>query len=158
MTKILVIGYGNPLCGDDGVGIATVKALQEKIRREDCVFVTQHQPYPETVTLLKDASHVIFIDASIGGVPGEIERLPLSSLDYLEVDEVMSHHLTPEWMLWMTERLYGHRPQGMMFTIAGQEFGVGEGFSDCVIRRLPHLIEIIETHIAENLLELQPVN
>lgn len=148
MISVLVIGYGNELRHDDGLGPAAVDALARRIQRKDCVFVTYRQPYPETVTLLKYASHVIFVDASIGETPGEINVLPVSALDSAIPYEAEPHHLTLEWLLWTTEQLYGCRPKAIVYTMTGQDFSLGVGISNCVMQRLPCLVEQVEAYIA----------
>lgn len=153
MISVLVIGYGNELRHDDGLGPAAVDALARRIQRKDCVFVTYRQPYPETVTLLKYASHVIFVDASIGETPGEISILPVSALDAVctcdnTPHEVAPHHLTLEWLLWTTEQLYGCRPEAIVYTMTGQDFSLGTGISNSVMGQLPHFVAQIEAYIA----------
>lgn len=147
MTKILIVGYGNDLRRDDGLGSLAVKLLKRRNKCEGCLFLTHHQPYPETVNLMRYLSHVVFIDARVGETPGEITVLPVQAVDAPGVPEAAPHHLALEWLLWMTRSLYGHKPDATVFTITGQDFGLGEGISDCVLRQIPRLIEMVEGHI-----------
>lgn len=148
MTKILVIGYGNPLRSDDGAGIAVIEALHQHKLPDECVLLSQRQPYPETVAFMQEATHVVFVDASIGNTAGEIRCLPLGLPDPTGGNEIMTHHVTPEWLLGMAGKLYGHRPQGTLITITGGNFDIGEEFSDIVSKQLPHLVECVQAHIA----------
>lgn len=81
MSKVAVIGFGNSLCGDDGVGSYVVAGLQDK-------------PLPATVELIdggldslavlancRAADKIIIVDALLGsGQPGDIYRVELNDL------------------------------------------------------------------------------
>lgn len=148
MTKILIIGFGNTLRRDDGAGVQAVTLLQDQLRDPDCEFMTAVQPLPEMIAYLKDVDVVIFVDACLGQKPGVIQRFTLTR-DKNTVNSLMTHHLSPERMLYLCERLYGQRPQGMAFTITGYDFGYGEGLSAVVEMRLPRLVASIANTVRQ---------
>ena len=67
---VLVVGYGNPLCGDDGVGWHAAGLLASDPRLDGVRVVTHHQLAPELATDVSRASLVVLVDASTDGDPG----------------------------------------------------------------------------------------
>ena len=66
----LVIGYGNRLRGDDGVGWEVASRLAAAVPSEAAHILTVHQLTPELAEPVSEADLVIFIDASRVGEPG----------------------------------------------------------------------------------------
>src|SRR5271166_5569047 len=87
-ARILVIGYGNNLRTDDGVGphVATAVASWEL---PGLVSVAVHQLTPELTELLASAELAIFVDALIASVGETVEIVPLE----LSVESEMHGHL-----------------------------------------------------------------
>jgi hydrogenase maturation protease len=63
MSPILIIGYGNPLRGDDGVGPIVVSNLSGLHPGVECVSTMQL--HPEHAELMRGRNVVLFVDASI---------------------------------------------------------------------------------------------
>jgi hydrogenase maturation protease len=81
--KTLVVGLGNPILSDDGVGLRVAARIRETVNKED-VTVTESEL--SGLTLLEyfcDYDRVIIIDAIVtpDGTPGTIHRLTPSSLE-----------------------------------------------------------------------------
>jgi len=68
----LVVGYGNTLRGDDGVGPRVAELLAADPRLAGAVVLARHQLTPELAADIAEAALVVFIDASENGKPGEI--------------------------------------------------------------------------------------
>ena len=72
MGDTLILGLGNPLRGDDGVGTAVIQALQSESLPPDVDLVDGGTAGLEIVLLLKEYRRVIVVDAADMGVqPGE---------------------------------------------------------------------------------------
>ena len=64
MPSIVVIGYGNPLRGDDAIGWKAAEALRDVYEDDMAVEVfASHQLNPEMAESVAEAGMVIFIDA-----------------------------------------------------------------------------------------------
>ena len=64
MPSIVVIGYGNPLRGDDAIGWKAAEALRDVYEDDTAVEVfASHQLNPEMAESVAEAGMVIFIDA-----------------------------------------------------------------------------------------------
>lgn len=138
MSDTLIIGYGNPLRGDDGAGWHAVRDLQALLHEDNIRFLTLHQLGPELSELLSGTLSVIFIDGCIGERPGEISCMRLQPADTVEP---LHHHLTPETLLSYTISLYGRVPYGILYTITGLSFGFDESLSPVVQENLHRLVE-----------------
>ncbi|MCU0291494.1 MAG: hydrogenase maturation protease [Thermoanaerobaculaceae bacterium] len=71
--RLAVVGVGNPLAGDDGVGVRVVERLRALAPPGPDVFWgTLEGDLLAVADWLPCASHFIFVDAVAGGVPGTI--------------------------------------------------------------------------------------
>jgi hydrogenase maturation protease len=135
---MLILGYGNTLCGDDGVGVYVAQALLDADLPDTVRVVTAYQLLPEMAADIYDESHVIFVDARVGHSPGEITR------EVIRPDKRMDspgHHLLPARLLGLTCALYGTCPEAVLFTMTGRDFDPGDSLSEPVRAHLPDLIE-----------------
>lgn len=81
--KQLVLGMGNTLLGDDGVGIYVARKIKEEFSREDSIDVTEtNLGGIALLDLIAGYEKVIIVDAIIteGGRPGTIYKLSLEDL------------------------------------------------------------------------------
>lgn len=136
MQKIVVIGIGNPLRGDDSVGWAVVEALWAD-SLPGITAVTTHQLLPELIEQFYQASQVIFVDASVEGEPGDVcVTAVLPSTD----GPAASHHVHPGVLMAFGEKLYGKMPPATLITITGQDFSYKEQLSSSVQEAIPQAI------------------
>ena len=77
MSNTLIIGYGNALRGDDGAGYIVAELLRDRVHDPEIEIVSQHQLTPELMEPISRAAHVIFIDSSVSGRAGKVNRIPL---------------------------------------------------------------------------------
>jgi len=119
MPKLLILGYGNPLRGDDGAGRAAADALQAIVRDPNVDVLSLHQLTPELMVKISVADRVIFIDASASGRPGRYQRIPLHPAPQCAS---FTHHATPEALLSGARALYGRAPEAVLYLIPGQNF------------------------------------
>ncbi len=147
MKNVLIVGYGNPLRGDDGVGIAAVEMLRDLGAHSASVrFKALHQLTPELAADLAEVDLAIFIDAACDNVQGEVVHRKV--VPARSSPDAFSHHLTPEVLLGLTERLYGTCPEAILFSVGAASFEYGEGLSEPVRAALPALIEEVRAAYA----------
>ena len=137
MSKTLVIGYGNPLCGDDGVAWRVVEALEIVLPVDSAAAV--HQLTPEWAETISVVDRVIFVDAAVGSVPGEIQSFLIAP----SVSNPGSHEMTPEGILAMATDLFGRCPLAHMVTITGGSFDLSETLTPPVAAAVPDAVSII---------------
>jgi hydrogenase maturation protease len=130
------------LRGDDGVGWQAAVWLAEQLPSTAVSVLACHQLTPELAEPISRAERVIFIDAAVEGVPGELHGRPVTAEAVTE--GAFSHHQTPGGLLALAELLYGRKPQAHLFTITGHSFGYEECLSATVTAVLPRLYAEIE--------------
>jgi hydrogenase maturation protease len=120
----LVIGYGNELRSDDGVGprvAAAVEALQlPGIRTLICPLLT-----PELAHPISQARLVVFVDAAVDA-PTEVQ---LRKLEPNESTQLMAHAADPRTMLALARDVFGHAPKAWWLTIPAVKLDFGEDLS-----------------------------
>lgn len=128
---VLLIGYGNPGRGDDGLG----PALAERIAALDLPGVTVEIDYQLTVdhaALIAAHDLVIFADAAIG-LEAPFRLSPVTE----RPQALGSHQVSPEAALHLAGLLYGKTPEAWVLAIAGADFGqVHEGLSPPALSNL----------------------
>ncbi len=136
--RILVIGYGNPLRCDDGLGWQVVKQLEARGLAEGVAVRRVLQLAPELAAEMRDRDLVLFVDASQEGEPGEVLtwRVELEPRN-----QNFTHHASPEGLLWLAQKLHGVAPVAWMVTVAGEKFEWGESLSPAVRASLPTVLE-----------------
>ncbi|MBD3265159.1 hydrogenase maturation protease [bacterium] len=143
--RILIIGYGNPLRRDDGVGWEVTNGLHDEISSSNITIMARHQLTPELCETISHFDQVILIDAAAGTCPGEITCKEVNSGPVNT--PTFSHQFTPEILLGTTQELFHACPRILIYTIVGEDFDYGEGLSDCVKNKIPALVEAIKSHL-----------
>lgn len=68
-----MVGVGNPLAGDDGVGVRVVERLQALLPNSpEVLWGTLQGDLLAVADWLACAPHFLFVDALAGGVPGKV--------------------------------------------------------------------------------------
>ena len=133
----MIIGYGNPLRGDDGVGWRVVEALAAELPSIEAL--TAHQLTPELADPISQARIVVFVDAAVGDLPGQVHCFPI----WPAADRPGSHETTPAGLLALAAELFGRCPSAHMVTISGESFDVGETLSEGVEGAVPVAVAAI---------------
>lgn len=123
-TGLLVIGYGNPLRCDDGVGPKVAEAVEE-LHLPDVRTVVCHQLSPEHAEPIARARTVIFVDAAVDA-PNEVQ---LRKLEPNESSQLMAHAADPRTMLALARDVFGHCPEAWWLTVPAVKLGFGEDLS-----------------------------
>lgn len=140
MPKVLIVGYGNPLRGDDGVGWVVAERLRELTLSEAVSIRTCIQLTPELAADLSEAEIAILIDVRAEEPAGKISCQQVKPLHYLPSS---SHHLNPSALLSYTYQLFGKAPQTYLISINGTEFGYQAHLSPQVQEAVPKAVKVI---------------
>jgi len=134
----MVIGYGNPLRQDDGLGLRAAEILEasgiEVIR---CSQLT-----PELAAAIADSNLTIFLDAAADLEPGVVRCTEVTS----EAASAWTHQLTPGQLLSLAS-MFGNTPRAVL--IAGgpisMDFGEGltAGGEECARRMAAAALRVI---------------
>jgi hydrogenase maturation protease len=139
--RALIIGYGNPLRSDDGIGWRVAEELRGRVDASRIEVIECRQLTPEMAEQIRTAGLVVFVDAAAEGAPGEWRHHRLRAEDS---GNALSHGPTPAALLALAADLYGAAPEVHLFTVSGSSFHYGESFSPEVTQALPLVVAEIE--------------
>lgn len=108
----LILGIGNDILTDDGIGPKIVQALKKDIDRENITFMTAASGGLDILELIKDYQKVIIIDAikTKDGIPGTIYYLtPANFRETLHISSF--HDVSFLTALKVADKLDIHIPQ-----------------------------------------------
>ena len=146
---VLVIGYGNTLRRDDGVGARAAELLAADPRLSGVDVQARYQLLPEMALDIGASSLVVFVDADMRGLPGSIEIRPLeadgphSDADARAEPGASSHHVSGGELVALAAELTGHRPAVVEVGIGIADTEMGEGLSPAVEASLPRVADIV---------------
>lgn len=125
-TSALVIGYGNPLREDDGVGWRAAELLEERLSPGAAGIIQCHQLTPELAAKLEQARVVVFLDAACDQEPGIVSCVSV------QADEAgaWSHHLSPGQLLTLAKQLSGQAPPAFLIRGGVLRMGLGEKLTE----------------------------
>ncbi len=124
MTRVLVLGYGNPGRRDDGLGPAFARRVEDWAGDRDpgqpCIAVqVAYQLNIEDAALVAEHDHVVFVDATTQGPPVQFSELSPSA----HTCEFTTHSVTPAGILGLARDVFGARPGAWALAVRGYEFG-----------------------------------
>ena len=127
--KVLVLGYGNPYRGDDGLGPLLAERVAQWLVSlgEAAELWVGQQLLPELAEELVNHDVAIFCDAS--AVPLEdgflLEELDISS----DPEGLTLHSVSPQWLLGLAQSLAGRMPKACLLSVEGESFDFREGLT-----------------------------
>ncbi len=142
MTRnALIIGYGNPLRGDDGVGQAVAQAFADDAAIDGIDALACHQLTPELAERFAAAARVVLVDAAAGCEAGGVSVIPLQPAP--APASTLGHHVEPSQLLHLAQSLYGRSPEAYLVTVGAGSLQLGEGLSAPVMAALPEVIATV---------------
>lgn len=119
--RLVVIGYGNELRRDDGVGPLVARAVADW-RLPGVLALASHGLVPELAEHLSRAERALFVDAK------RASRLELAEVRPAPA-AALGHAGGPGWLLSLAEEVLGRAPAAWLITVPAAEFGHGEGLT-----------------------------
>jgi hydrogenase maturation protease len=127
---IIVIGYGNLLRGDDGVGPRVAEVVSAWGLPTVRVLIVQ-QLTPELAEPLAAADLAIFVDAVVARPGGTTQVLPLEPGG---VGTTIGHTGDPTSLLSLARIAFGRHPRAWSITIPATNVATSEGLSPAAER------------------------
>jgi hydrogenase maturation protease len=148
VRRDLLIGIGNPLRGDDGVGPRLVEELVDADAERRIV----HQLTPELVLAVAEAPRVLFVDAWANPDRPEpwIEGLrpPLGGEPTPEALCPGGHGWSPRSLVALAGWLYGWRGEAALLRVPAYVFSHGTTFSEALGQSLPLVRALLRRWLA----------
>lgn len=125
--RVCIVGYGNLLRGDDGVGPMVVQRLRASLGPKPWLrFFVFQQLEEGLLDDLGDASLLILVDASAGERGEDVQW---RKLEPRPSPSPFTHHMDPGMFLWLMGLARGFCPEAWLVSIPGRNFGQGQGLS-----------------------------
>ena len=124
--QTLVIGYGNTLRGDDGVGYCIAEQI-EAWQIPTMKAIACHQLTPDLAAEIAEYDRVFFVDATL---PGTHQSVTIQPLLPSETPASQTHHSTPASLLTLTKTLYQAYPEAYQILIPTVTMDFGETLSE----------------------------
>lgn len=122
-NNILIIGMGNPIRSDDGLGAYICSALEHKgLPKVTTQVVQQLDP-----AMIEDLFHydaIVIVDAAISGDDVHFHPLPESEEAFST-----SHHVNAALLRDLAKKIYGKEIRFYLCAVRGEDFGIGDGLS-----------------------------
>jgi hydrogenase maturation protease len=139
LQNLLVIGYGNTLRGDDGVGPRVAEAVAS-LDLPDVRALVCPQLSPEHADLISKARVAIFVDAAVDA-PREVQ---LRKLAPAGTTQLMAHAADPRTLLALARDVFGRAPEAWLVTIPVETLEFGETLSPVAQRGLEQAVRKIQ--------------
>lgn len=155
--KTVVIGLGNPLMGDDGLGLAVLERLRACGVPDDVELVDGGTWGLTLLPVIETATRVLFVDAiAAGGAPGALHVLERNEIPRYLRTKVSPHQVDLQDVLAVAE-LRGTLPmETVAIGLQPETVELSCELSDAIRHRLDDLVVAVTQRLAEWGHECQP--
>ncbi len=149
MNDILVLGIGNPLLGDDGLGVQVVRKLRTLDSLPPAELLDGGTAGLYLLPHLEGRSHILVVDAvDFGGTPGQIVRLRPSQVPAQVAMKLSEHQVTFQEVLALMG-LMGVEPRELLLLgVQPRSTHWGDPLSPEVQAAIPQVMEEIGSQLA----------
>jgi hydrogenase maturation protease len=137
-AKLLVLGYGNTLRSDDGVGPLVAEIVAD-LHLPGVQTLVAGLLTPELADPISRVETVVFVDAAIDA-PREVQLRPCAPADS---SQIMAHAADPKTMLALARDVFGHAPQAFLLTIPVENLAIGEELTPFARAGMDHAVGLI---------------
>ena len=143
---VVVIGYGNMLRSDDGVGGYVAERVANDARFEGVTVLRRHQLTPELSLDISRAVLVVLVDASPHLPAGTfaMERVAPSE----EGGSRWTHRMEPATLVALARQLFGRAPEVHVVSVGALSLDVGDGLTPVVEAAVPRVVDALADLIA----------
>jgi hydrogenase maturation protease len=154
-SPLLVIGIGNPLLSDDGVGLQLLKKIEKKFGSNLVEFIDGGTQGIALLGRLENRKAIIFLDAvSLDAPHGTIHYLSKDEVLSIDSKQTTAHEGNATQIL-KTALLTGDLPENIfVIGIEPEKLNTDIGLSETVTKAIPDAIELIESTINRLLREI----
>jgi hydrogenase maturation protease len=159
VTRVIVLGIGNLLNRDEGVGIHAIRQLQNELGEsmDDVEFVDGGTLGLNLLPLVESATHLLLLDCVDAGEPaGTLVELAKEQIP-LYTGLKMSQHQTTFQEVMGLASIRGRLPDHLhLIGVQPADLEIGTDLSQSVLSKLPMMIDRAKRVLAEWLQEQEP--
>jgi hydrogenase maturation protease len=149
--RFLILGVGNILLKDEGLGVRTIDYLQETyISPPNVSLIDGGTGGLNLLSLMKDYTHVIIIDAiAPNGSPGALYRIPSEELPKSPPMMTTAHQLGVQDMLALAH-LEGYNPDVVIIGMEPLDMSPGLELSPLIQEKLPAIADMVRDELGKH--------
>jgi hydrogenase maturation protease len=142
---VLVLGLGNPLRGDDGIGPRVIEALNHRGLPEGVTALDAGSGGLDLLQILEEWEQAVIIDAAdIGREPGQFIRFTPNEARFVGSEDTTSlHNAGLAEVLALADAVGQPLPKLVIFGVQPGKIDWGEGLSPAVEATLPILVNAV---------------
>lgn len=143
MEKIIVLGIGNQLMMDDGVGIYLVDELSKLDNSGKPYYIIGETDIEYCLDQIETATFIIVLDAVYSGKnPGEITVYPLAEINEHQTLNISAHNLHLFQVLYQQKDI-----KGFLIGVEPYEVTFHKGLSNCLQRQWKRILRKVKITI-----------
>ena len=147
---VLVLGIGNILLRDEGVGVRVIEQMQKMHVPDDVELVDGGTAGADLLDVLAEREKVIIIDAvQANHEPGTVLRLTADDLVQPDGAGMSLHELGLGEALTMTRQLGCPPKDVVVLGIVPEDIGCGLELSETIVGSVPKVIELVLREIGK---------
>ena len=148
---ILILGIGNILLSDEGVGIHVIEQLGKISVPEDVELVDGGTAGADIIDIIADREKVIIVDSmQTNDSPGTIRKFTINDFDFSNSINMSLHDLGIVETILMTE-LLGCKPKKViLFGVKPENIGCGLSLSKTLSNKITNIAELVLKEAAGN--------
>jgi len=150
-TELLILGIGNILLGDEGVGVRAVEELKRRMCfREDVLLVDGGTMGFELLPYLEEARRLMIIDAvETGEVPGSVVKIEVEDPPGFFRQKISPHQVGLA-DLFGVAALSGCLPERItLYGVVPETLETGLGLSPTVAEGMERLVALVAADLAK---------
>ncbi|HWP95675.1 MAG TPA: HyaD/HybD family hydrogenase maturation endopeptidase [Syntrophomonadaceae bacterium] len=148
MKRIMVMGVGNLLLRDEGVGVHVIRLLETMNLPPEIELVDGGTHTYDLLDFFSEADLCFVIDAmEAGGEPGTVYRAPLEELGLEPKRDLQSLHDLQFAEAMEMLRLMGHSPQVVVYGVQPHTIELGLELTPVVAEQVPRVAAMIQEEI-----------
>ncbi len=156
-SNILILGMGNDILTDDGIGIKITKVLEKKFPYPNIVYDTLSLGGLEIIEYIKDFKTVIIIDAikTLNGIPGTVYQfVPEDFKETLHLSNI--HDISFLTSLKLAKKLDIKTPENVHIIAIEilEDMVFSDDFTPQIQEKYPEILEEV-TGIVKEIIEEQ---
>ena len=143
--SILILGLGNPLRGDDGIGPRVIEELTRRELPEGATALDAGSGGLDLLQVLEGWKRAVIVDAAdIGREPGQFARFTPDEARFVGSQDTTSlHNAGLAEVLALADAVGQSLPKLVIFGVQPEKTDWGEGLSEVIEATLPGLVDAV---------------
>jgi len=147
--KIVVLGVGNILLKDEGIGVRVVQAMEKMDLPDGVELIDGGTAGFDLLYPVQEADKLIVVDAiEASSEPGDIFKFTPQDVKLKSKEKVSLHEIEILEVLKMAENL-GKCPETVIFGIQPKEIDLGLELTSELQEKIPRVIELVLEEIGK---------